>query len=529
MKNKIFSLLMAVSMVAATVVLPTSTVLAKDGDYIYNLTFDGENAATEADYLAQASTNVVDGTVAGLDASDKILKITGGMTTDTKYFANVSRGTTFTQKHVTVQFELWENNLWSITSINPQAAYANDNRYGIYLDQEKGAGAVYTIEKANDKTTQIGTRAAKTWNEYAIEYDLNTLAVKYYLNGTCIKTIENALDSSKGIFEDLMIGGSYDQDKYINNFKVYQGAYGSNKVNDEPETPSNKTFLYNLTFDGDNAATEAGYLGQASGNVVDGTNAGLDASDKICQITAGKSYFADVDRGTTFTQNHITMQFEVYQTNLWASLTINPQAGYDKINRYGIGLDNSSGAGKVYTIEKGSGLSNQIATRTKNEWYEFAIEYDLTTLAVKYYVDGVCVKTIDNALTSGTGIFKDFQIGGSLDYPTYINNFQIYEGPYGGTPVVEDVALTQLGTFSAEYTVDEVNYVEAAVTSGTIDNIASYDKLRVTDGVSVKEKSLSEIFTTVVTDGSVDLGILVRNIPAANKDGFKAKLVASSN
>ena len=63
-----------------------------------------------------------------------------------------------------------------------------------------------------------------------------------------------------------------------------------------------------------------------------------------------------------------------------------------------------------------------------------------------------------------------------------------------------------------------------AVTTGLVADMSLYDMFVCTDGVETKGIALSELAGTTVT-GAAEIGVLVMNVPFANKDNFKAKLM----
>ncbi len=210
-------------------------------------------------------------------------------------------------------------------------------------------------------------------------------------------------------------------------------------------------YLNNYTFD-DETTTDA-FGSNGSYEIVDGTVAGLSASDKIAYLTGGSggskdianSYFAGASWGDSTTVTHATFQFDVYMTNTWNQLQVIPTAK----NRYGIRFVAEESPNTLKVMEGGTGAANILdmatpSTYTRYEWHEYALEFNMPAGLATLYIDGNVVDTW-TGLTTTDCVPADFNITGtsSSSGNIYMNNICFYEGGYIGETEEEVVYVDQ--------------------------------------------------------------------------------------
>ncbi len=457
--------------------------------YAHKYTFD-DNVTTGFRNIGTDANDpweVVAGTVAGKDASNKVLKL-----------SSINYGGSFslavTDFHETIDFD-------TVTaSVNVyQPSTGNGDSIGLsyytnYLDTTGIEGNI-SLGADGSRMLQYGYMFAIT--DYSYGWETNTIAltdpdatqldewhelaitmtkstsessadgtIKYYIDGTLVHT-QTGLQIDT-FTKDIRVQSIYGNDNgsihYIDDYMLYEGDYvnwnGQSETlptqtpteepteapSEEPtETPAYED--WHITFDGDDGAsgvfgTAGTYEVYAGNDSQNGYSFGLSSYDDVVKLYTGTkgsnmvagSYLNGTSWGDDTPWEKGTLKFDIFTTNTWFDVNVLPTAR----NRYGVKLKaGSTQAVKALTngwTEADTGLTY---SRANGNWMEIACEFDIPNDTYKLYVNGeVAYETTEAGFDKNHGVPADWQITGSTAGNGYafLNNLYFYEGGYEDAP-----------------------------------------------------------------------------------------------
>lgn len=476
--KKILSSVLALGLVASTIVLPVSV---KADDYIVNETFDGKTESnvlgTTLNYnLVPGNTidTLADGTgdkaTLGLAADDTVMNITG----QNNYFnQNGLVGAqgwnqTYSGNHATYEYDVWMYNGWNKVIMSP----GGNDRYGIYLGGNESAAKfpVYVAFKDGKYGDAVATVGRRQWLHVGVEYDYTVSpgVIRLYLNNEkiaeeAVLTTHTSVPTDMNFYSTQSYGHNF-----INNVKFYDGAY-------RPSTIASSAFTYYDFSDESQCAMFTPNATYGTSTQVDGF-AGKAASDKVASMWGGGSGH-NISRTGTFptATEHASASF--FGNFMFYNATNDGGA------RYGLKLSN----GKLQIVTANGWTYEDIEGYTNvdmNSWHKAVIEINGADNKYYFYFDGVKVgeKTVTGLDT--TDRTMDFRIQATC----HIDDFRLGTGSYvAETPVsaTSTAKVTVNGSVlnvAEGATADEVK----AVVSGA-DSVIFYsdeDQTVVTDDVN---------------------------------------------
>lgn len=238
--TKIFATVLTLSMAMSTVIMPTT---AEAADNVAEFTF---SAATDATTIGTSKNTTVGTQVDGFggkDATDKVLKITG--TTNRGYLSDIASSSGVVTYETSVYVE---GTCEPVIHVYDGGASGYRLAMKIYQDGSVQAGStlgsdtsIWTPIKVG--ATTYGTAVMNAWNKVAMEWNAAAQYVKYYLNGTCIRTETITKEESRTSFNaQFAVEPTKVNLGYIDNMRIYKEAYAP--ANDTmPISATGLTFL----------------------------------------------------------------------------------------------------------------------------------------------------------------------------------------------------------------------------------------------------------------------------------------------
>lgn len=296
-------------------------------------------------------------------------------------------------------------------------------------------------------------------------------------------------------------------------------------IRDEISLRSGEAMSYyaNDNFDG---KTTTDVLGtNATYEIVDGTNAGLSADDKLLSLTPGTDSTTSVPgsyfNGTNWNDNtgykQATIEFDYYTTNTWDDFYFYPTGS----NRYGIRIK-AGGDNAVMGLTPGWAENSTGVTAPRYEWHHFAMEYDMTASTFKIYKDNTVIYET-TGLVMTDSVPADFQLRASNNNGrTYINNLKFYEGLKGADIPDPDAPAEEFDVYwylvTGEDTDDHwgnliVQYIDVEVDEDTNSAILTHrrtgKKMKLEYVVTGGTAEISTINCETLKEQLIDDGFLV--------------------